>query len=188
MQCDGCRPSCRSCLAANAKCAYIDQSATLKQRVAELEGAYDHVKRSYDTLRESAFSAWNSEDVITQMGDNLVGPSTLIAQHDHSPCQAAEMIPRPALNWKRAGFPERTLPLSRWTSVSSDEGLLNRLFSLFWTWDHSLARILHRDLLLESLTAEQEAPGEPDTQYCSEFLINAILAVSMVGRNVNASS
>ncbi|GJN72230.1 hypothetical protein PLICBS_006302 [Purpureocillium lilacinum] len=86
--------------------------------------------------------------------------------------------PVSVLNWNIVEDWRAVLPLSRWTTVTADETLLNHLFALFWTWDHSLARILHRELLLDGLTADTQGPGRPDTRFCSEFLINSILAVS----------
>ncbi|KAM4064316.1 fungal specific transcription factor [Hirsutella rhossiliensis] len=54
---------------------------------------------------------------------------------------------------------------------------------MFWTWDSTLATILHRELLLDTLSAERDAtssaPREAEAQFCSDFLINSMLAVSM---------
>ncbi|KAM4066770.1 fungal specific transcription factor [Hirsutella rhossiliensis] len=54
---------------------------------------------------------------------------------------------------------------------------------MFWTWDSTLATILHRELLLDTLYAERDAtssaPREAEAQFCSDFLINSMLAVSM---------
>ncbi|UNI14819.1 hypothetical protein JDV02_001411 [Purpureocillium takamizusanense] len=120
------------------------------------------------------------DDVFSRAASGLDGrptstsdgePSQRLHLHEGSPSTTF-------LTWSALGEFRPVLPLSRWTAVTRDEGVLNHLFALFWTWDHSLARILHRELLLDSLTADPEAPGHIDTCFCSQFLINSILAIS----------
>ena len=91
--------------------------------------------------------------------------------------------------WCFSSTPPANLPLSRWTSVSNDDKLLTHLFTLFWTWEATLTRILHREWLLHSLSAKPAGEGvvssaspidAQEAQFCSELLINSILAISMV--------
>ncbi|KAJ9138468.1 Nitrogen assimilation transcription factor nira [Pleurostoma richardsiae] len=67
-----------------------------------------------------------------------------------------------------------TLPVSRWTAVSNNDIYLTHLLNLFWTWDHSVSRVLDRTMFLDAL---KSSPGV-EVQFCSEFLVNCILAVS----------
>ena len=90
--------------------------------------------------------------------------------------------------WCFSSTPPANLPLSRWTSVSNDDKLLTHLFSLFWTWEPTLTRILHREWLLHSLSTKPAEEGSVSSApsigrkapFCSELLINSILAISMV--------
>ncbi|KAL1851405.1 hypothetical protein VTK73DRAFT_9422 [Phialemonium thermophilum] len=66
------------------------------------------------------------------------------------------------------------LPMSRWTSVVKDDRLLTHLLTLFWTWDQVVIRILNQVAFLEELYSNPDS----DVQYCSRFLVNAILAVA----------
>ncbi|KAF6807801.1 nitrogen assimilation transcription factor nira [Colletotrichum sojae] len=67
------------------------------------------------------------------------------------------------------------LPVSRWTTVSQDDGLLTLLIDLFWTWDSTLSRLIDRDIFLAELAA---ADQQKTYRFCSPLLVNALLAVS----------
>jgi hypothetical protein len=76
------------------------------------------------------------------------------------------------------------LPLSQWTGVSDDDKALLDLLNTLWTWDTTLTKIIHRGVLHEHIcsTASQKA-GSGDYsefEFCSRFLINAVLAVAAV--------
>lgn len=81
-------------------------------------------------------------------------------------------------------LPIATLPIARWTLVSIDDEMLTHLFTLFWTWDHTVARIIHWGLFVDDMCAEIHLPVDaqdpPRHQFCSEFLINAMLAAATV--------
>lgn len=81
-------------------------------------------------------------------------------------------------------LPIATLPIARWTRVSMDDKMLTHLFTLFWTWDHTVARIIHWGLFVDDMCAEIHLPADaqdpPRHQFCSEFLINAMLAAATV--------
>lgn len=76
------------------------------------------------------------------------------------------------------------LPLSKWTDVSDDDALLTHLFRLLWTWDTTLSRLIHRGLLIEAICTSRNGEGDSTDQlllqFCSEALINAILAYTVV--------
>ncbi|KAH7237907.1 hypothetical protein B0J15DRAFT_503142, partial [Fusarium solani] len=76
-------------------------------------------------------------------------------------------------------LPGYTLPISRWTTVSNDEKLLNHLFLLFWTWDIICNRAIDRTIFEEDLRFLNPSSNPPDLlHFCSPFLVNALLAVS----------
>ncbi|KAF4901009.1 Nitrogen assimilation transcription factor nirA, partial [Colletotrichum viniferum] len=68
-----------------------------------------------------------------------------------------------------------TLPISRWTTVLKDDKVLTQLLDLFWTWDGTLSRLVARDLFAAELG---NADAQQKHQFCSPFLVNAILTVS----------
>ncbi|KXJ90100.1 nitrate assimilation regulatory protein nirA [Microdochium bolleyi] len=71
------------------------------------------------------------------------------------------------------------LPLSRWTTVSTDDRMMNHLLRLFFTWDNIVERIVYRPILEEDIaTAEPSSSDMVTGKFCSRFLINALLAAS----------
>lgn len=75
----------------------------------------------------------------------------------------------------------RNLPLSRWTSASKDDKLMNHLLNLFFNWDNVVERAIYRPIFDEDVVS-----GRPDLidprpgTFCSPFLINALLAAGSV--------
>lgn len=49
--------------------------------------------------------------------------------------------------------------------------------SLYFTWDHPQLYVLDRETFLDDMIA-----GDLDSQYCSPFLVNVILARACVSR------
>jgi hypothetical protein len=78
-------------------------------------------------------------------------------------------------------LPALELDFARWTSVSSDNHLLNHLIALFWTWDNILERMMYRPMFEEDLArAGPEDNSAKSHIFCSRFLVNALLALSCV--------
>ncbi|KAH6896644.1 hypothetical protein B0T10DRAFT_526067 [Thelonectria olida] len=73
-----------------------------------------------------------------------------------------------------AKSPVGLLPVAQWTTLSVDNRYLTHLLNLFFSWDHTLSRIIHRTMFLKELKS-QETSG---LKFCSSFLIHSILAVS----------
>jgi hypothetical protein len=73
------------------------------------------------------------------------------------------------------------LPVSRWTIVSEDDEFLTHLLTLFWTWDTTVSLCIDRTMFEEDLTStSEEAEIRKGSQFCTPFLVNALLAVSCV--------
>lgn len=177
VQCDGVNPSCGTCIIANSECKYHSPEASLKQRLEELEAEYRYVTHSVTGTHEPGHqSATGLKELTTaslSSADAISSVDTCYPSHQES---------FPGQN--SSSKPQAKLRLSQWTKVSNDDDLLSHLFSLFWTWERSLTRILHREMLLDSLSAEwdatSDAPTTTQTEFCSELLVNSILAISMV--------
>ncbi|KAM3549913.1 hypothetical protein ARSEF4850_008606 [Beauveria asiatica] len=79
--------------------------------------------------------------------------------------------------------PGHDLPLSNWTSVSTDDRRMNHLLNLFFTWDNTVERIIYRPILEENVRrlrrGHQGDNGDnTDSDFCSPFLVNSLLALS----------
>ncbi|KAL7917766.1 hypothetical protein ACQKWADRAFT_305906 [Trichoderma austrokoningii] len=74
-----------------------------------------------------------------------------------------------------------SLPISKWTRVSSDDVHLTHLFNLFWTWDNTISRVIDRDIFMADLKhvanlGQDYRPGVGE--FCSSFMVNALLAMA----------
>lgn len=77
----------------------------------------------------------------------------------------------------------RDLPLSRWTTVSQDDRQMNHLLTMFFTWDNIVERAFYRPIFEEdTITMDPHLPDNHPKNFCSRFLINALLAVSCVSQ------
>ncbi|KAF7172564.1 hypothetical protein CNMCM5623_004745 [Aspergillus felis] len=63
------------------------------------------------------------------------------------------------------------VPAKPWTSVTEDADLVSHLVSLYFTWDYPFHAFLDRDVFLAHM-----ARGREDSDFCSPFLVNALLA------------
>lgn len=70
-------------------------------------------------------------------------------------------------------FPVPTQP---WTTVTDDNDFVSHLISLWFTWFHPCFNWIDRDLFMRDMLSR-----DPRSQYCSPFLVNAILAHACVG-------
>lgn len=67
------------------------------------------------------------------------------------------------------------VPAKPWTSVTEDDDLVSHLVSLYFTWDYPFYTFLDRDVFLAHMAA-----GNLESEFCSPFLVNAILANACV--------
>jgi hypothetical protein len=67
------------------------------------------------------------------------------------------------------------VPAKPWTTVQCNSSLVSELVSLWFTWNHSMFPCIDRSLFVRDMRA-----GNVDCQYCSPFLVNAILADACV--------
>ena len=161
----------------NSECVYRVPPSVLKRRFEELEVAYRDVTQNLEKINNKHGAGDRS---TKDGGDDARAVSSPDApytgnENDDSR-RGASIMSHP------------NLPLSRWTTVSNDDELLNHLFTLFWTWETTITRILHREWLVNSLYARSATENGvsclpediQEVQFCSELLINSILAISTV--------
>lgn len=85
-------------------------------------------------------------------------------------------VPRRVLGLKNlADQPPIRVPAKPWTTVTDDEVFVSHLISLYFTWYHPCFPWIDRDLFIRDMEA-----GRRDSQYCSPFLVNTILADACV--------
>ncbi|KEY68738.1 hypothetical protein S7711_00609 [Stachybotrys chartarum IBT 7711] len=70
----------------------------------------------------------------------------------------------------------RSMKASRWTNVTSDDTLVQRLFQIYFSFDHPFIAVLHMDHFLDDLLAGRD-------RYCSSLLVNAMLAKACHGHH-----
>lgn len=80
-----------------------------------------------------------------------------------------------------AEIPGRILPLSKWTVVSDDDKLLSYLYNMALTWDNPTEHLFCRPMLEQDIVdLDPCSEGEASKSFCSQFLINALLAIGCV--------
>lgn len=72
------------------------------------------------------------------------------------------------------------VPAKPWTSVTDDDDLVSHLISIWCTWSHPWFHWINRDLFIRDMQA-----GDLDCEFCSPFLVNAILAETSVRKKQN---
>lgn len=92
-----------------------------------------------------------------------------------SPSQSKLQMPFPGARLFDSRFTKRTLGLSKWTSISSDESFLHSLLESYFLYEFSFWPCLHKETFLRALAEEDET-------FCSKFLVNVILTAGCVSR------
>jgi hypothetical protein len=70
------------------------------------------------------------------------------------------------------------VPAKPWTTVTEDADLVSHLISLYFTWDFPFHVFLDRDVFLRDM-----AKGDLNSEFCSPFLVNALLANACVSQS-----
>jgi hypothetical protein len=85
-------------------------------------------------------------------------------------------IPRRMLEVRRlADIPVYKVPAKPWTRVTDDDDLVSHLVSLWLTWTYPWFDWLDKDTFIRDMQA-----GDLNCQFCSPFLVNAILSEASV--------
>ncbi|KAB8227453.1 Zn(II)2Cys6 transcription factor [Aspergillus alliaceus] len=63
------------------------------------------------------------------------------------------------------------VPAKPWTTITEDADLVSHLISLYFTWDFPFHAFLDREVFLRDM-----AMGDLNSEFCSPFLVNALLA------------
>ncbi|KAH7014447.1 nitrate assimilation regulatory protein nirA [Microdochium trichocladiopsis] len=197
--CDDARPRCTRCVKARAECKFVKLEELKKQRAekelaARNQSVIDLLTRGSGTNSAQALKrireADNAEEAVSSLAEAQLLLGLPLASHEtDSPYDDARfMFERGYMTSPRERYLEKDvfidiatqdLPLSRWTTVSTDDRIMNHLLRLFFTWDNIVERTVYRPILEEDIaTAESFFSDIEAGRFCSRFLINALLAAS----------
>ncbi|KAL2784250.1 pathway-specific regulatory protein [Aspergillus keveii] len=68
-------------------------------------------------------------------------------------------------------FAPYKVPAQPWTTATNDDALVSHLVSLYFAWDYPFYAFIDCDIFLAHM-----AKGDPFSDFCSPFLVNALLA------------
>jgi hypothetical protein len=71
--------------------------------------------------------------------------------------------------------PPFRVPAKPWTNVTDDDEIVSHLVSLYFTWDYPFYAFLDSEVFIKHM-----AVGDIDTEFCTPFLVNALLANACV--------
>lgn len=67
------------------------------------------------------------------------------------------------------------VPAKPWTAVTDDDNLVSHLVSLYFTWEHPFSQLVDQVILLAEMSK-----GGLDSELCTPFLVNSLLAMASV--------
>jgi hypothetical protein len=67
------------------------------------------------------------------------------------------------------------VPAHPWTSITNDNAFVSHLISLYFTWQQPISNWVDRDLFLRDMRSRSLT-----TLFCSQLLVNSMLAVACV--------
>lgn len=68
------------------------------------------------------------------------------------------------------------VPAKPWTRVTADADLVSHLVSLYFAWDWPVTAVLDKGVFIRHM-----AKGVLGSEFCSPFLVNAVLSNACVG-------
>ena len=140
----------------------------------------DKVNHILETIRGSALlsNVANVVDAPADLSDASSDNAKPLGNADDAIAQqerlAADAHSRITLE-KLCDIPIFQVPVKPWTTVTDDDHLVSHLISLYFTWDHPLSQIIDQRVFLRHMRE-----GNKNTEFCTPFLVNSILAVASV--------
>lgn len=173
LQCDGKKP-CKRCASRieTSECVYEvhikHAKEELVKQIKEL-GAREH-------LSEQILQALSTNEKVPEILDRLKNGDTyeaIVEWLGRSPIADLEALsPRESqISMLDASDHEMGSTNFRWTSVTSDTGILDHLFQLYFTWVHPVHTLFSEGLFVDSYKRQSDL-------YCSSILVNAICAMA----------
>lgn len=99
------------------------------------------------------------------------------SQSGNRPRQPVYLIPYHAVELVEPRID--SVQASVWTSVTSDDALIQDLLRIFFVYEYPNINCFHKDLFLDDMVSVRE-------RFCSRALVNAVLACACVGRTIRS--
>ncbi|KAF9887267.1 hypothetical protein FE257_010395 [Aspergillus nanangensis] len=193
-------PPCQHCVANGIECI-VDEMADMRRKFA-MKRKLDRLEQAEDILLHLVGALRQSENTRIAQLLNLIRSNAsldelqvfLEHQFSRSEIQASPELQEVQVQLSRSSsedtddvklrsgrrmmdvrrltdLPPYRVPAKPWTTVTDDDDLVSHLISLWLTWTYPFFDWLDKDLFIRDM--EQ---GKVRCQYCSPFLVNAILS------------
>ncbi|KAL4948540.1 hypothetical protein BDW69DRAFT_91175 [Aspergillus filifer] len=197
-------PPCQNCVANNIECRVnelADQRRKLpqKRKLEGLEQSNDILERLLDAMRNNEdkqlvnlmnlirsnpgmpelqdylkqnFTATEIEQTpeLSDLQRDFMRRSDETGKED----EVTPRVSRRMLDVRRlADTPLYRVPAKPWTTVTDDDDLVSHIISLYFTWSSPFLAWVDRDVFIREMQR-----GDTKSQYCTPFLVNALLAES----------
>jgi hypothetical protein len=119
-------------------------------------------------------SSWGAPSSSASSVSPMPSNSGQVDMHAFS--SISEMNSRNVMNIDRlTDIPLFELSAKPWTEVTTDNGFVSHLISLWLTWDHVVRNWIDKDLFIAAMKS-----GDVNSPFCSPFLVNIILSQACV--------
>ncbi|KAL4910340.1 hypothetical protein BDW74DRAFT_144905 [Aspergillus multicolor] len=169
-KCVGLPPPCERCRRLNTECILDEESdrrrrGVLERRLDALEQDRTLLVGLVDSIRDGSQEEASRVLSYIRSDASLEDIRQYLAQSS-SPTES-EHVP------KQRFSPLYHVPAWPWTSVTDDSNYISHLISLYFSWNSPVQTWIDRDLFIRDMQS-----GNKDSQFCSPFLVNAVLAVA----------
>jgi hypothetical protein len=180
----------------------------MKRTVDELEGYKELLYSLLDTLRSEnpatvdrlltvIRSNDSLNDIAVAVSENIrelrskIAPGSDPSSNLEEAASKAEQLQHIPEAYSRRRFmmlenlcdiPLFNVPAKPWTTVTDDTQFVSHLVSLYFTWNHPFSQFIDQQTFLEHMIS-----GDLESQFCSPFLVNSLLAVASVCHPVSLS-
>ncbi|RDW90603.1 putative Zn(II)2Cys6 transcription factor [Aspergillus mulundensis] len=178
--CVGLPPPCERCRRLNTECILDEESdrrrrGVLERRLDALEQDRTLLVRLVDSIRDG--SQEEASRVLSYIrSDASLDDIRHYLSQSSSPADS-EHVPKQRFN------PLYRVPAWPWTSVTDDSNYISHLISLYFSWNSPVQKWIDRDLFIRDMQS-----GNKDSQFCSPFLVNAVLAVACCYCDISETS
>lgn len=149
--------------------------ATLRESDRTYAAQITNLIRSHASLDEiRAFMDDLMERPRLEKTPELIDACHSVHQWHESQKRVIRTRPEPK-QLQLSDMPLFRVPAHPWTSVTEDDDFVSHLISLWFTWAHPFLNWIDRDLFIREMQT-----GSIDSEFCSPFLVNIILADACV--------
>lgn len=164
----------------------------MKRKLEELEDDREFLVQLVSALRESSRTSVLQVLNLIRSNASFQEIKTYIEKHlDRDPASTLELDRIRQLQGaderargrigdtrKLSDTPLWFVPAKPWTRVTDDDEFVSHLLSYWFTWYNPIFTFIDRDAFIKDMQA-----GNLDSQFCTPFLVNAILADACVRSN-----